>query len=82
MNTHAIKIIQDEIDKECWAFQKLIVQKLEVIKDKLSFLPSIESKIEILQRYNPDTEYLTWEMDESDNWEYIRYDSLLELLKN
>lgn len=80
MNT-AIKIIQDEIDKECWAFRKVIVWKLDVIKDKLSSLPSIETKIEMLQRYNPDTEYLTWEMDESDTWEYIRYESLLELLK-
>lgn len=40
-----------------------------------------EKDLETLQRYNPDIEYLTWDMDEKDDWEYVLWDALIQLLK-
>ncbi len=37
--------------------------------------------IQILQRYSPDLKYLTWEMDESKEWEYVLYCALENLLR-
>ena len=71
-----------------WVYvhQRLDVRRttLEEVKHKISSLPSDTQWIDTLQRYEA-TEYpwLDWYyIEENDNGEYVRYESLLDLLNN
>lgn len=95
---NAIKIIQDKMEKiseqekifrELWdndyADNNAMVNiMLEWIINEISSLPSDTQWVDTLQRYEA-TEYpwLDWYyIEENDNGEYVRYESLLDLLNN
>lgn len=62
-----------------WAFFENFIESL---KNEISSPPSLD--IDSLQRYEA-TEYpwLDWYyIEENDNWEYVRYESLVDLLRN
>lgn len=97
MNTQAIKIIDEMIKKleksknghsnkdltGVYVHEKanLRIETLEEAKERISSLHSID--IDSLQRYSCwIDEWYQPNMNKSDDWEYIRYDDLLNLLKN
>lgn len=62
------------------AIQEGMISWLKLVHKRISSLPSLD--IDSLQRYDY---YFDWEwtyMDENDNWEYVRYESLVDLLRN
>ena len=65
-----------------WITYLTAVSTLETLKYEVLALPSLESKIDTLQRYEA-TEYpwIDWYyIEENDNWEYVRYENVMDLL--
>lgn len=96
MNTQAIKIIDNLLEEvqqyidaskrdktpQWTTVYEMQYSIIEEAKKRISSLPSID--IDSLQRYEA-TEYpwIDWYyIEENDNWEYVRYQSLIDLLQD
>lgn len=74
-----IKLLEKYIQE--WCDDEELV-KLEVLRSWIENEPSLESKIDTLQRYDHtwDNPWGIW-LDPYEMWEYVRYDDLVKLLK-
>lgn len=56
--------------------------------NKITYIPEIvhtktitEKDLDLLQRYDKDITWYTWDIVENENWRYVEWDSLVQLLK-
>jgi len=90
MNQAILKIIDEMIEVREWysylAYPWWDIEKIKVrseiltlheLRDKISSLPSDTQWIDTLQRYNVSLDW--WEYN-NDNWEYVKYSDVMDLL--